>query len=388
MKSEKSESKRTLKISPALLRKSIVLLSLLLLLFIFFLLRNYRDFAESYSRTVVRFYSIVFGHITSFFPFSLFELFVIGTIVYAITWIVFFIKNTKRNGIKNSYHMILRLGIIVLSIATLYQGTAGMEYTRKAVDIPQHHELIENPKDYRKIVFDIQDDFNYCASQLEFDENGCVVKPYSDDELVANIMFEYEKLDSDYFHRYTPKSKPMYLTGWAYRALSISGVTFVPTVEANYNVLNPPGYLPFTIAHELAHAKGAMPEENANLVAAYICLNSKDPYIRYSGYSVTFWSLTSLVQATNEKTDLTEYYARIHPNIIRNNKYESDYWREHALLDKISDWINDLYLKMNDDEGTVSYTDNIDVIKTDTEFKVVAYSRYQALYMWIYFDKN
>jgi len=388
MEATKNKAKKGIKIEKPLLVKLIVLASLLLIIIILALLRNYRDFCENYSKTVVRFYSIVFGHISSFFPFSIFELFVIGTIVYAVAWIVFFIINTKRNGIKKSYHMILRLGIIVMSILTTYQATAGMEYARKGVDIPLHTELIENPKDYREICFEFLDDFNYCASQLEFNENGSVVAPYSDDELIAQLTDEYKKLDSDYFHGYTPKAKPMYLTGWAYRMLSISGVTFVPTVEANYNVLNPDGYKPFTIAHELAHVKGAMPEENANLVAAYICLNSEDPYIRYSGYNVTFWSLSSLVQATNVEEDIRDFYASIDFRIYRNNSYENKYWADHAVFDKISDWINDLYLKMNNDVGTVSYTDNIDTTKTDTEFIINSYSRYQALYMWIYFDKD
>ena len=57
----------------SLFRKVIVLLSLLILLLILLLLRNYRDFCEGYSKTVVQFYEFVFGHIASFFPLSLFE---------------------------------------------------------------------------------------------------------------------------------------------------------------------------------------------------------------------------------------------------------------------------------------------------------------------------
>ena len=387
MENEKAKKRFNLKIDKSLLRKTIILFSLLITLIILLLLRNYHDFCESYSRTVVRAYTFIFGHIFSFFPFSIFELFVIGTVIYAVAWIVFFIINTKKTGIKNSYHMILRLGIIALTVTTVYQATAGMEYARKPVEIPLHHELIENPKDYKEICFSFEDDFNYCASQLEYDENGCVVAPYSQDQLITNLEKEFAKYDSDYMHGYTPKAKSMYFTGWFYRAMSISGVSFVPTGEANYNVLNPDGYAPFTIAHELAHAKGVMPEENANLVAAFICLNSEDPYIRFSGYNETIWSLASLVEATNVADDYYEFYQRVDPNIYRNNTYENKYWSDHAVFDKISNWFNDWYLKLNNDEGTISYTDNIDVIHTETEYVVNSYSRYQALYMWLYFDK-
>lgn len=388
MEDNKVNEKRRLKLSASTISKLAILGTLSLLLVLCFILRNYRDFSENYSRTFVRFYCLVFGNISSLFPFSIFELFVIGTIAYIIIWIVFFIIKTKRTGIKNSVQMILRLAIIFVNILVVYQATAGFEYERYKVDIPQHTTLIEDPKEYREIGFHFLKDFNYCASQLEFNNEGSVVAPYSDDELFYNLKYEYTKLDSDYFHSYTPRAKPMYFTSWAYTLLSISGVSFVPTGEANYNIMCPDAYKPFTIAHELAHAKGSMPEEDANLVAAYICLNSEDPYIRYSGYNVAFWSLSSLVLATNVEEDYKEFFGSINTNIFKNNSYENKFWSDRAIFDKISDWINDLYLKANNDKGTISYTDDIDVIHDKTEYVVRSYSRYQALLLWIYFDKN
>ena len=382
------EQKKKRRLSKDTLRKLIVLGALLFVLFLCLILRICGDFAEYYSRFFVKFYSFIFGNIASFFPFSLFELFLIATIAYVIIWIVFFIIKTKKTGIKKSFHMIMRLGIVFLSILTIYQATAGFEYARFDVDIPQHTQLIDNPKDYREITFHFLDDFNYCASQLEFNEQGSVIAPYKDDQLISNIEYEYSKMNSDFYYEYTPKAKPMYLTSWAYRMLSITGVSFAPTGEPNYNVLCPDGFKPFTIAHEVAHSKGAMPEEDANLTAAYICINSEDPYIRYSGYNVAFWSMSSLVLATNEKDDIVDFYNRIDSKIYANNSYENKYWADHAVFDKISDWLNDLYLKMNNDNGTVSYTDNVDVVHIDTEYVVKSYSRYQALLLWFYFDKN
>ena len=382
------KAKTGIKIDKHLFSKLIILGSLLLILIVLLLLRLSQSFCEGYSRTFVRFYFYVFGHISSTFPFSFFELFVYGTIVYAVAFVVFFIINTKKTGIKKSYHMLLRLAIIALSIGVTYQATAGMEYARDPVDIPLHHQLIENPKDYREICFKFMDEFNECAAQMQYREDGSLIMPYDRTQLIENLKKEYEKLDSDYFHSYTPTAKPMLYTGWLYRALSISGVSFAPTGEGNYNILTPDAALPFTIAHELAHAKGAMPEEDANLVAAYICINSEDPYIRFSGFNETIWSLGSLVLATNNKQDLNDFYDMVNPNIYYNNGYENDYWEKHAVFDKISDWFNDLYLKFNNDVGTISYTDDIDVIHTETEYVVHSYSRYQALYMWFYFDKN
>lgn len=253
--------------------------------------------------------------------------------------------------------------------------------------VPQHTELVDDVSKYKEICKTFLDDFNYCASQLEFNEQGSVVKPYSNNALQDKMIKEYELLDFDYLYSYTPRAKPMYFTGWFYRAMNISGVNFTPTGEANYNVLCPDGYLPFTIAHELAHAKGVMPEENANLVAAYLCLSSDDPYIRYSGHNVTFWSLFTFARALNNDDEYNEFARGVDSRIYKNNQYEYEYWKEHATFEKISDWFNDLYLKMQNDVGTVSYSDNIDTTQTETEFVINSYSRYQALYLWFYFDK-
>ena len=140
------------KFGKSFLIKTIILLSLILLMVLFILLRLCEDFCEFYSRTIVQAYTFVFGHISSFFPFSLFEIFAVSTVIYVITWIVFFIRNTKKMGIKKSYHMIMRMGIIIMSIIVVYQGTAGINYARGPVDVPQHHEMIDNPKDYKKIT--------------------------------------------------------------------------------------------------------------------------------------------------------------------------------------------------------------------------------------------
>lgn len=381
------ENESSQRISKSLIVKLSIILGLILTFILLKILANSQYFCENYSKTFLRFYTVVFGKISAFFPFSLFELFLILTIAYGIIWIVFFVIKTKKTGIKKSYHMILRLIVIALSIITMYQATAGIEYGRAFPDIPQHMEIVQDTSEYKKICKAFSDDFNYCASKLTFEGDGNIVKPYSDEILISKIRKEFLKLNSEYFHDVDIRPKPLYLTSWAYRACSITGVSFIPSVEANYNILNTNAHLPFTIAHEMAHIKGAMPEEYANIVAAYICLNSDDPYIRYSGHNIAFWSLDAFIKATNVEEDENEFYNNISENIYKSNSYQHDYWEKHGLLEKFADWVNDLYLKSNNDQGTVSYSDNIDVVVTPTEYKINSYSRYQALYLWLYYDK-
>ncbi len=66
--------------------------------------------------------------------------------------------------------------------------------------------------------------------------------------------------------------------------LGISGI-FIPfTGEPTFNGEIPAHELPFVIANQKAHQRGYAREDEANLVAYFVCINSSEAYVRYSGY--------------------------------------------------------------------------------------------------------
>ncbi len=65
--------------------------------------------------------------------------------------------------------------------------------------------------------------------------------------------------------------------------LGISGIYFPFTGEPNVNVDLPQPEIPFTAAHELAHARGYAREDEANYLAALTCRTHPDRDVRYSG---------------------------------------------------------------------------------------------------------
>lgn len=364
----------------------ITLGSILLTYVILLLLRLSPAVSEWWSRTISRGEQIINNRIFGYLPFSCFELFIVLLILYIIGWMALTIRHVVRFSFRGSSKYWLNFGIVISLIFTVYMGTAGMEYNRYPVDIPQHTEIIDDPSQYKDIAKYFQDDFNECSKKLSYREDGGLILPYTNKEISEAMEVEFKRLDSKYFTQQTGKVKRMNMFGWLYRELQITGVAFGPTGEANVNPLATSAEYAFTTAHEIAHTKGIIREEDANLVAAYICLTSSDPYLRYSGYMCTIGSLTSLVRCTNVDEDLYNFTHGYTAEIASDSKYMNEYWKKHDLLGKFSDWLNDLYLKMQGDKGTVSYTDNIDIIKDDTEYKVSSYSRYQALYMWIYLD--
>lgn len=198
-------------------------------------------------------------------------------------------------------------------------------------------------------------------------------------------------LNDDYFTQYTPKGKPLYLTSWLYSQLQICGITFFMTNEANFNIDSPACDLPFTLAHELAHTKGVLREDDANLVALYVCLNSNNSYVRYSAYLNSLNAMLSLLKATNIEEDYNNFLNSISNNIYKDIDYSNNYWKNHDLFGSISKFFNDIYLKISANQTTQAYTDKPDTCETKKGDKIIytinAYSPYQALLIYHYLNK-
>lgn len=359
---------------------------------LFFFLRYIPGYAEGYTKTISRYFQVVNGTIFSWIPFSIFEIIVIAIVIGVITWIVLFIIDTVKHGIKKSYVRIINLGIILCSCLLLYSITVAPNYKRYPVDIPVETELIEDTNEYYAIGKYYQNDFNNLANEFEFNDDGSMVRPCSYNEIYDVLKEEYEKLDSDYFLSYSSTPKPMYLLSWLYSQLQITGVTFPITNEANFNIDAPTSDMPFTIAHEMAHTKGVMREEDANLVAAYICLNSDNSYLRYSGYLTTYFSLYSLVQATNNEDMYKDFCNSLNPKIIKDVNYINNYWKSHDLLGSISKFFNDIYLMLSQSQTTEAYVDHEDTSSHQegekTIYKINSYSPYQGLLIKYYLTKK
>ena len=134
-----------------------------------------------------------------------------------------------------------------------------------------------------------------------------------------------------------------------------------------------------------------MREQDANLVAAYILLNSDDPYLRYSGYFTTFYSIISLANYVGDNQKYNEIYNSLSPEIRSDFIYTRQYWAQFKFLDNLATWINNLYLKMLGNQGVSSYVDTPDVDETtdpdtgETIRYIKEFSPFQKLYFYFYY---
>lgn len=134
------------------------------------------------------------------------------------------------------------------------------------------------------------------------------------------------------------------------------------TAEAQYNNNLPSSYLPFTISHESSHQMGFAREQEANFVGYLIGVSSQNTDLRYSTEYFTLKSLlNSIIQEDEEfvKFVLDNYSE----GMKRDRMYEKQFVMQHqGLMNDFFGFTNNLFLKSNQQEGSVTYSYFVDLL--------------------------
>lgn len=139
--------------------------------------------------------------------------------------------------------------------------------------------------------------------------------------------------------------KPVYFSGLLTR-LGISGFYFPFTGEPNYNADAPDFQIVFSMAHEMAHQRGVARESEANFVAYLVCVNSRDPFVRYSGYRNGLGVLSELHSREPEKA--RKLAGQLGAGYREDSRRAAQFWAKSAgAAGALGQRINDLYLRAN-----------------------------------------
>ena len=369
-----------------LIIRGAVLTFLVILLITLHALKNNPDICEAMTRGFSRGYGYVMSKLTGWIPFSLTELSFVTLGAGIIALMVFAIIGLKRKRFLGSINRVVEIAGIILFSLNIYALSCEFAYNRKEMPLPYYEASIERTE-HIPIYNYYVDDVNLCISELEFQETGEVKTNMSLEDITNEVKKAYSIIDgNDYFASHFGGVKPM-VSSFIYREFQITGVTYSPLAEANINTLNTQTAIPMTVAHELAHTKGVMREDDANKLAFYICINSEHPYLRYSAYAGYFSQLYAMVTDYYLKEEEMSKLHAVNPTFTKTRRYEYDYWQEHDLLGDIGEFINDLYIKSNGvEEGTASYSGGTEY-KEDPETHKLIPSLYQKLLFEKYYRK-
>lgn len=136
----------------------------------------------------------------------------------------------------------------------------------------------------------------------------------------------------------------------------ISGYYNPFTAEAQYNPNLPSTSYPFTVAHEMAHQLGYAREQEASFIAFLTGTTSDNADLRYS---TNFFALKSLLRSLQQDHPefVRKIISRYTPEMKKDRIAEIMFAEKHrGIVDEFFGFTNDLFLKGNQQEGSVTYS--------------------------------
>ncbi len=324
---------------------------------------NSEAFSDFINQNVSRWVRFLLAHVTNLIPFSFAEMLIIGLPIIFVTLCVYSVKKYS----DTTRHMLVFIGIALSLLSvfyTLFFWGFGVGYNGAPLEDKLELERAQvSAQELKETAEILIEKTNEAAQDVIFRKSGFSVMPYNIGELSDKLCEAYESSYKkyDFITPLTSNLKPVILSEpWAYT--HITGVYSYFTGEANINVAFPDYTVAYTAAHEMAHQRGIAPEDEANFVAFLVCLESDDPYIRYSGYAnMLEYVLNALYRADSKA--YTELYRHIDNTIRREFAAYSDFFSKYrdSAASNVADKVNDTYLKLNGTEGSKSYGLVVDI---------------------------
>jgi len=321
-------------------------------------MRANTQFADTFNRTVSPVGRMLFAKLTGWIPFSVAEMLLILSPVILVTVIV---VGARRfcDSARRMWIYVACIFCVVCMVFNLFVWNFAPGYN--ALPLDQKLGLMRKPVSAEElsVTADILlEDLKELESEILFTPSGSSHMPYTYGEMNEKLMQAYDKAAQkyDFIDDFHSSVKPVMLSE-PMTYTHISGVYTFFTGEANINVNFPDYTLPFTAAHELAHQRGIAREDEANFVAFLVCLESDDPYIRYSGTMNLYEYVVSALYSANYDLYKENYQKQPKTIIGERVAYSKffDKYRENTVAD-ISEATNNAYLQsQGTPQGTRSY---------------------------------
>lgn len=297
------------------------------------------------------------ARLSSNFSVSVGEILIVLSPIIVLLVIIF---ASKRDSSKGRIRFLSAFLAVLSLFYTGYVYTLGVGYHRERLEDMLG---IEEQRITAEALYSTASRLNEeCIALLDkitFGESGSSVSNISFSETSSAMLTAYDRLIADYpnlnMKNFDSDAKAVHFSK-VMTSLDLLGVYTYFTGEANVNVHYPDYTVPFTVAHEMAHQRGIAREDEANFTAFLVCVRSDSVYVRYSGYMNMLEYVASALYKTDKElysSLVSEYDARTKGEI---NAYHRFYMEnKNETLGKLSDKVNDTYLKAQGTEGVVSY---------------------------------
>lgn len=143
----------------------------------------------------------------------------------------------------------------------------------------------------------------------------------------------------------------------------ITGFYFPFTAEPVVSLANVQSSLPFTIAHEWAHARGVGPEAECNFSAFLACTAASDTRTQYSGMLSAYVYVSNALY-TYSYDDWVNISRSLHPLVQLDLQVQRDFWQQfEGPAQDVGSAVNDAYIKATGQpDGVQSYGKMVDLL--------------------------
>ncbi|MCM1112728.1 MAG: DUF3810 domain-containing protein [Muribaculum sp.] len=370
-------------------------------------------FCDAYVAWIFPIWVNTYGRVTGWFPFSVGEwMLAAGIVLTAAAFLSVLYAGVmrltgKRFGLRAvrkylagyAWLALIVCVVMTLNCSMLYHVSSFSEkYLGGGLsERSEGHSGEYSLEEFMNLRDFVAEQCNRLSGEVERDERGYILYPGgfgasdgsganglaaggASNAMADRARAEMRRLGEEYgqLSGYYPRPKPMFFSDFMCQQKML-GWYFPFSMEANYNrvayVMNQPA----SMCHELAHLKGFIYEDEANLIGYLACVDSEDIYFQYSGYlSVLGYLERDLSRAAKEYPEaFAAACAAREPVALLDAVYRDDIfvtkeeWEriegkallETETVDKATETFLDTTLKANGvAEGTVSYSHVVELL--------------------------
>ncbi len=243
---------------------------------------------NGYSRGLFRMVRWGFDLVVGWIPFPLIYAIVLLVPCWGIWKLVKSVRQAKGFGSKIG-EVVLSLLAFGGALITLFLWLWGYNYDRIPIEdhlgltpLPlSQTELRQELEKYTSRITQSREALDTSESLDFSSETGCKRIEKEVSATVVNTMLQWGYPASNNLPVRTLLKGTLLRIGTAGFYLPFTG-------ECNLDGGLHPLQVPYVMAHEMAHGQGIGDEGSCNFIAFLSCINSEDPYVRYSGY-LSFW---------------------------------------------------------------------------------------------------
>ena len=352
-----------------------------------------REFCDWYIDHIFPVWLNTYARLTSALSISVGEIMLILAVGITAFGIGFFIYNLIRKGKyttgllkygRTYAWIVLVVGyVMTLNCFILYHATSfAQKYMVKetgtmvvdmsdtaVVEVDTKGKSAYTKKNLATVRDYLVEQCNTLADQIDRDEQGTAV--YSGD-LIAESVHAMETMGQQYDRLSGYYVTPKYLKCSEFFSQQyIMGYYFPFSMEANINSVMYITNVAPTVCHELAHTKGFIFENDANMIGYLACIQSDDTFLQYCGYlSVLNYVNNDFYKSVNKST--YKKHVRISDRVADDNVFLTrEDWQavektavvKTSTVKKVSNNFLNTNLKLNGvDEGIQQYNEVVNLL--------------------------